>query len=519
MAVESSVHDHKLAHALQPGKIFSMKVFSDAKTEVIQDVYRFGKQLGSGNFGVVYECQEKKTGKLACLKAIPKTKLVSLEDVNDVRREVAIMYHLGGHPNIVEIYGTYEDKNNVYIVMELCKGGDFYDTILDNMEKNGGTPYSERDAAAITKTILKVVEHCQSLGVVHRDLKPENFLVTEKGPKGVLKATDFGLSAFYRPGKGFERHCGSPMYMAPEVVRWRPGARTLKNPPAYGPECDVWSIGVITYALLSGYPPFYAESHSPKEIYKAILKGNANFSQAPWPHISEAGKALVKWMLEADPKKRPTVTEALSHPWINEPGVAPDVPLDLAVSSRLKQFTSMAKLKKVAMQVIAESLTVEEIAGLKEMFMMIDQDKSGKITLKELREGLAKMGAHVSETEVNRIMTETDVDHSGEIEYFEFLAATLHLNKIEKQENLFKAFAHFDADGSGFISNDELEHACKEFNISKEEVTQMMKEVDSNKDGQIDYSEFVTMMRKVHGGVSRKQAEEGHLGHPLEDEE
>eukprot|EP00271_Cylindrocystis_brebissonii_P017027 TRINITY_DN424_c0_g4_i1.p1 TRINITY_DN424_c0_g4~~TRINITY_DN424_c0_g4_i1.p1 ORF type:complete len:531 (+),score=151.49 TRINITY_DN424_c0_g4_i1:1315-2907(+) len=513
----ASIHDHAHVHALQAGKIFSTKLFSDARKERIEDVYRFGKKLGSGNFGVVYECQEKRTGKVACMKAIAKSRLVSVEDVNDVKREVAIMYHVVGHPNVVEIYDTFEDKNNVYIVMELCQGGDFYETILEKMQENGGTPYSEKDAAGIVKVILKVVEHLNSLGVVHRDLKPENFLMTTKGPGGVLKATDFGLSAFYAPGRGFERHCGSPMYMAPEVVRWRPTPKQVahlqKKPPPYGPECDIWSTGVIAYALLTGYPPFYAASHSPKDIYAATLRGNPNFTSHPWPFISWQAKELVQKMLDPDPQKRPTVIEALNHPWIHEPGVAPDVPLDAAVAARLKQFTSMAKFKKVALQVVAETLQDEEIEGLHQLFLDIDVDKGGTITLQELRDGLRKWGAHLTDTEVERIMEQTDVDHSGVIEYGEFLAATLHLSKVEKQENLLKAFAHFDTDGSGYITLDELEGACREYNIGKEEAADMLKEVDTNSDGKIDYGEFVAIMRKASGGIGRQVLVSGCLDH------
>ena len=104
-------------------------------------MYRFGRKLGAGQFGTTYECEEKATQTMAACKVIPKTKLVSVDDVADVRREVAILYHLGGEEHVVEIHGCFEDRDNVYIVMELCRGGDLYDTILERMKLRGGTPY------------------------------------------------------------------------------------------------------------------------------------------------------------------------------------------------------------------------------------------------------------------------------------------------------------------------------------------------------------------------------------------
>ncbi|CAI5494410.1 unnamed protein product [Closterium sp. Naga37s-1] len=454
-------------------------VLGPGHNENIHDIFDIGQQLGAGQFGTTYVCTERETGVHWACKTIPKSKLLTEDDVEDVRREVAILYHVQDSPNIVNIRGAYEDRDFVHIVMELCTGGELYDTIIDRIEAMG-VPYTEHDAAELAKVIVRVVETCHSLGVVHRDLKPENFLLSSSNPDAELKATDFGLSAFYK-GEGLSRHCGSPMYMAPEVVRWRPGALGAgRKPPKYGPEVDIWSAGVIIYALLSGFPPFYHSSHSSKEIFKAVLKGNPSFTVPPWPDISDQAKHLVSWMLQSDPAMRPTAHEVLCHPWLGEPGIATQEPLPPVVLSRLKQFTSMVKLKRVAMKVIAEGLKEEEIAGLKEMFEMMDTDGSGTITLDELRVGLKKVGGNLTDEEIEKIMEETDIDHSGEIEYGEFLAATLHLSKIDKQENLLKAFEYFDADGSGTITLDELQKACEELRLSKDEIMAMMEEIDEN---------------------------------------
>ncbi|CAI0426996.1 unnamed protein product [Linum tenue] len=350
------------------------------------------------------------------------------------------MHHLAGHKNIVTIKGAYEDPLYVHIVMELCSGGELFDRIIQRGH------YSERKAAELTKIIVGVVEACHSLGVMHRDLKPENFLLVNKDDDFSLKAIDFGLSVFFKPvlgsasGQIFTDVVGSPYYVAPEVL--------LKH---YGPEADVWTAGVILYILLSGVPPFWA-----------------------------------------------------GHPWICENGVAPDRALDAAVLTRLKQFSAMNKLKKMALRVIAESLSEEEIAGLKEMFKSMDTDNSGAITFDELKAGLRRYGSTMKDTEIRDLMDAADVDNSGTIDYGEFIAATIHLNKLEREEHLVAAFRYFDKDGSGYITVDELQHACAEQNMTDVFIEDIIREVDQDNDGRIDYGEFVAMMQMGNAGIGRR---------------
>lgn len=153
-----------------------------------------GKKLGQGQFGTTYLCTHKSTGALYACKSIPKRKLLCREDYEDVWREIQIMHHLSEHPNVVQIKGTYEDSLFVHLVMELCGGGELFDRIVQKGQ------YSEKEAAKLIKTIVGVVEACHSLGVMHRDLKPENFLFDTPADDARLKATDFGLSVFYKPG-------------------------------------------------------------------------------------------------------------------------------------------------------------------------------------------------------------------------------------------------------------------------------------------------------------------------------
>ncbi|OVA15957.1 Protein kinase domain [Macleaya cordata] len=444
----------------------------------LSSIYVLDKELGRGQFGITYLCTERASGlKYAC-KSISKRKLVSRKDIEDVRREVLILQHLTGQPNIVEFKGAYEDRQNIHLVMELCSGGELFDRI------SAKGSYSERAAAVTFRQIVNVVHVCHFMGVMHRDLKPENFLLVNRDEDSPLKATDFGLSVFIEEGKVYREIVGSAYYVAPEVLR--------RN---YGKEIDVWSAGIILYILLSGVPPFWAETE--KGIFDAVLEGYIDFKSAPWPSISDAAKDLIRKMLTQDPKKRITASQVLEHPWMKEGGEASDKPIDSAVLIRLKQFRAMNKLKKLALKVMAENLTEEEIKGLQQMFNNMDTDRSGTITLEELKTGLSRLGSKLTESEIKQLMDAADVDQSGSIDYHEFITATMHRHRLEKEENLYKAFQYFDKDGSGFITRDELKHAMSKYGMGDEAtIDEVINDADTDKDGNIDYEEFVAMMKK-----------------------
>ncbi|EPS71114.1 hypothetical protein M569_03644, partial [Genlisea aurea] len=257
------------------------------KTRHFKEHYSLGRKLGEGKYGTTFVCIDKKTGKHYACKSIAKRRLLTSEDVGSVRKEIEIMYHLSGHENIISIQGAYEDTVAIHVVMEICEGGELFDRIVERRY------YPENEAASLIRKIVSVVETCHSYGVMHLDLKPENFLFLSKDENSVMKAIDFGMSVFFKPGQVFERVAGSPFYLAPEVLS-----------KCYGPEADIWSAGVILYILLSGSPPFYAESE--EELFDMILSNEISFSSNPWPAISDEAKDLVKKMLVRDPRKRIT---------------------------------------------------------------------------------------------------------------------------------------------------------------------------------------------------------------------
>ncbi|KAK6149288.1 hypothetical protein DH2020_016813 [Rehmannia glutinosa] len=422
----------QLPHIMPPGSpkppIHKPNTILGKPYEDIKSHYNLGKELGRGQFGVTHLCTDIGTGQEYACKSISKRKLVTKSDKEDMRREIQIMQHLSGQPNIVEFKGAYEDKHSVHLVMELCAGGELFDRILAKGH------YSELAAASICRSIVSVVQICHFMGVMHRDLKPENFLLSDNTQNALLKATDFGLSVFI-------------------------------------------------------------EEETERGIFDAILKGHVDFESEPWPSISDSAKDLVGKMLTQDPKKRITAAEVLEHPWIKG-GEASDKPLDSAVLSRMKQFRAMNKLKKLALKVIAENLSTEEIQGLKAMFTNMDTDNNGTITYEELKAGLARLGSKLTETEVRQLMDAADVDGNGTIDYIEFITATMHRHRLEREENLYKAFQYFDKDSSGFITRDELETAMQEYGMGDPStIREIISEVDTDNDGRINYEEFCTMMR------------------------
>ncbi|CAA6659013.1 unnamed protein product [Spirodela intermedia] len=373
------------------------------------------------------------------------------------------MSALPDHPNVVRLRAAYEDADAVHLVMELCEGGELFDRIVARGH------YSERAAAAVLRTVAEVVRTCHDHGVMHRDLKPENFLYVSKKENSALKVIDFGLSPLlHGPG-------GAPAKLWPEV--------------------DIWSAGVILYILLCGVPPFWAETE--QGIARAILRGAVDFRRDPWPQVSDSARNLVKRMLDPNPLRRLTAQQVLEHPWLQNAKKASNVHLGDIVRARLKQFSMMNRLKKKAMRVIAEHLSIEEAEVIREMFKLMDTDCNGRITYDELKTGLQKVGSQLGEPEMRMLMESADVDGNGELDYGEFVAITIHLQRIENDDHLRRAFVFFDKDGSGYIETDELSEALMDDlgRTDAEVVDDILREVDTDKDGRISYEEFVTMMK------------------------
>ncbi|XP_044065945.1 calcium/calmodulin-dependent protein kinase IGb isoform X1 [Siniperca chuatsi] len=261
-------------------------------TENIQEIFDIMEELGSGAFSEVYMVKEKKTGKLFAMKCVKKKQK---RDLN-LENEIAVLRRIQ-HENVVGMEDFYESRTHYYLVMQLVSGGELFDRILDR------GVYSEKDASSVIQQVLQAVSYLHQNGIVHRDLKPENILYYSQEETSKIMISDFGLSKMV-DNDIMSTACGTPGYVAPEVLAQKP----------YSKAVDCWSIGVITYILLCGYPPFYEESET--RLFSKIMKAQYEFDSPFWDDISESAKDFIRNMMQKNPSMRYTTEQALRHPWI-----------------------------------------------------------------------------------------------------------------------------------------------------------------------------------------------------------
>lgn len=407
--------------------------------------YDIGEEVGRGHFGYTCSAIVKKgelKGQKVAVKVIPKAKMTTAISIEDVRREVKILRALTGHDNLIQFYEAFEDRDNVYIVMELCQGGELLDRILAR-----GGKYSEEDAKDVMVQILNVVAFCHLQGVVHRDLKPENFLFSSKDEPSQLKAIDFGLSDFVRPDEKLNDIVGSAYYVAPEVLH-----------RSYGIEADVWSIGVIAYILLCGSRPFWARTES--GIFRAVLKADPTYDEAPWPTLTSEAKDFVKRLLNKDPRKRMSAAQALCHPWMRNHGGA-KLPLDILIFRLMKAYMRSSSLRKAALRALSKTLTADELFYLKEQFALLEPDKNGSIKLENIRSALVKYGTDaMKESRIPDFLASLNALQYRKMDFEEFCAAASSVHQLEALERWEQharcAYEIFDKDGNRAIVIEEL---------------------------------------------------------------
>lgn len=273
----------------------------------IRQRYIIRKKLGEGRFSEVMLGESVTTKELVGVKVVDRATLEEDEEAMEAMQAEIAMCKQVDHPNVVILKEVVKTPTTLYLIMELCEGGELFDRIVDKGK------YPEEEAKVLIARLVGALAYLHDLGIVHRDLKPENLLFQSKRDDAEIKIIDFGYAGFYTAA-GLTGLCGTPDYVAPEVLSWyAPDDRIVMGTP-YGKPCDMWSIGVIVYILLCGFPPFYAEDED--ALLRLVQAGKFSFPVPHWNGISTQAKRFIKQCLDVDMETRLTAVDALQHPWI-----------------------------------------------------------------------------------------------------------------------------------------------------------------------------------------------------------
>jgi calcium-dependent protein kinase len=445
----------------------------------IEKIYKFKKELGEGAFGKVYKIENRTDNKTYACKRLSKRKIKNLDTISS---EINILKELD-HPNIVKLYEVYEDKGHIYLVMDELKGGELFDQILSRAQSNNY--YTEKEVARLFKQIVSGVSYCHDNGICHRDLKPENVVFIDKDESSDIKLIDFGLGHLFNQNKNtMETKVGTCFYMAPEVISGK-----------YTNACDVWSLGILLYVMISGRAPFNGANDN--EIMSKILERKLEFKWTGWQNISDDCKDLIKSIL-VDEKNRPTCQDILASKWVFD--CAPyskDSKISLEIDE-LKKYMKTDKLKKAIHSVIAFRLNNDDVNELKKNFIATDKNCNGSLSLSEFKEGFSTFMTekNLTEEELNEFFNSVDLDGNGVVNYNEFIAAIYDKKKLLTTESIYQAFYLFDVDKSGNLSLDELKKFLIGEGSDSKDVDELFSHYDINKDGEIDFEELVKQMNK-----------------------
>ena len=459
-----------------------------------EKIYNKTKILGTGAFGEVWLVKHKDLKKDFAMKLIKKRKNKPAEE-KEILNEIQILKNLD-HPKILKILDFFSTSTLYYIITEYCPDGELFNEII----KVG--KFDEGQSAFIMNQIFKAITYCHSLNIIHRDLKPENIMITDREKNGCLqvKIIDFGTAKISEKGQSENRYVGSSYYMAPEVIKRK-----------YNEKCDVWSCGVIMYILLTGRPPFDGEDDN--EILENVKIGKYDMINHPFPLLSEESKDLITKLLEYNPNKRISASDALNHPWFKTAEFKKKdqiniVPHSLAkqMISNLQKYNSDNMLRcTVIAYLVHHNTNIEQCVEAGKLFNKIDLNNNGRIEKEELIKGIEKywkLNRSEVEKQVDCLFNNIDTDHNGFIEYEEFVRAAVDPNIFMSRNYLKFAFGYFDRDNSGDISLEEIKKRfMQNSKNNSEKVENQLKEefrsIDINGDGSISFEEFCKMMKKI----------------------
>lgn len=442
---------------------------------------------GEGAFGKVWPARRKNAkfhpgtegpGGEVAVKVIRKREE---GEVKMVMREIELMKVLD-HPNIVKFYEVYEDKMNYFLVMELLKGGNMLDR-LDKKKELG-----ENEVKGYLWQILIAVNYLHSKKVVHTDIKPENFMFPKK-ESTTVKMIDFGLAQSMKFQDKLTLVAGTPQYTAPEVLEG-----------SYDSKCDIWSIGILAFTLLTRTLPFDGETDD--EVYEKIFDTTPDFTLLIKNGVSQECINLVKLLLIKNPKKRYSAEQALNHKWFNERLTSIRTRGQSTLTKHhfenLKNFKLSSLIQReMAYLMVRMFGDTHEIYEIEDIFFAFDTDFSGTIEIDEIKEIANILSEPLTETEAQDIVNSLYFREKRRVTFMEFEAGLLNNEFFRDSDRLYTLFSYLDTDQSGTLDFNDISLAYRRFGVTlhKDKIETMIKECDFDTDGKIDYEEFRRMMR------------------------
>jgi calcium-dependent protein kinase len=450
--------------------------------------YKIIEKIGKGCFGKVYKVFHHESGQYRALKVIKRETINYQDDNRQFLKEIEALSQID-HPNIIKIFEYFIAEQSYFVLVELARGYELMDTIIELNH------FSENQAAFIMEQLFSCISYLHSKGIIHRDLKPENIMTESKNIGDLnIKLIDFGSAYILSKSNNYtsklKLKIGTPYYMAPEVINGH-----------YDSKCDIWSLGVIMYVLLSGEPPFFGEDDA--DTFELVKMGRYQMNGKQWDKVSVKAKNLINKLLTYDPKERISAEEALNDSWISSYSKGKKNDINLQIKNKITKFSSLHKLQQSILSFLIHNYSSNEFCKeLKVIFKKLDTSGDGRLSYDELKSGFNKyfIGYNLTDDELLELIKSIDKDNSMFIEYEEFLTAFLNKELILTEKNLNNAFSHFDDDKSGKLSILEIKKVLGFFEEDEESMKlmkTMIKEHDVNGDGEISLEEFKNLMRKI----------------------
>jgi len=451
--------------------------------------YEINNEIGAGGYGKVFFARDREVkDRMVAIK-----KVLVLDDTKkkNFLKEAQIMKELD-HPNICKLLETYDKGRNMFFVMEYCEGGEVFDRIMAE-EK-----IEEHTTADIVKQCASALKYAHNRSIAHRDMKPENICLCSRDiNNNQIKVIDWGLGFYFGQAR-MSSQVGSLTYAAPEVLE-------LRDVKGYTCACDQWSLGVLTYVMLCGKPPFWGNY---SEQIKKMKMEKYPMSDATWQRTSSEAKELIRGLLKNDPKKRLSLDQVLAHPWLRMAATAQDPAVTAEVLANLKQFSNVSQFFSICVASVARQLDHRSLRNVHKVFCEMDLNGDGVLELNEVKSGFEKIYGKDSEQvrDVEDMFRKLDLDGSGTIDYTEFCAAGIGERASTEENVLWAAFKAFDVhDDDGKITIAEIQQVLQSADVnqvwSKQVCEAVAQEVvsygDTDGDGQIDFNEWLRLMRDI----------------------